>query len=242
MKSMNVSKLVVTLTVVAAMALVAACTTSGTSTTSAPDEFSLTETASAGTNGTPIPTESLSTESSGTSAPVATSELSTSTSGTVVGTSSASTAMPTTSAGTSTSSTAVATSKPAATGSSNGAVLNIQVLQTTNLGSFLADSKGRPLYVFNGDTTNQSTCYGACAQEWPPVLVNSGVQPILSVGVHIEMVGTIQRTDGTTQMTYNGKPLYFNAKDHATGDISGQGDDNAWFVITPEGIATTAAR
>jgi predicted lipoprotein with Yx(FWY)xxD motif len=122
---------------------------------------------------------------------------------------------------------------------STAELTTVQVLQRPDLGAFLADGEGQPFYLFLSDTPSLSTCYGACAQEWSPALVSG--QPVLYVGVHSEMVGAIERKDGATQLTYNGWPLYYHVKDQGLGDLTGQGSDEAWYVVTPEGIPIKTA-
>jgi secreted repeat protein with Y-X4-D motif len=70
------------------------------------------------------------------------------------------------------------------------------------------------LYMFTPDTSTTSACYGQCAATWPPVLA-SGKRG--AAGLQTSLLGTIQRTDCTTRVTFNGHPLYFFAKDSKPG-------------------------
>jgi len=133
--------------------------------------------------------------------------------------------------------TGLATDTPAAVQVSGPAVVNVG--QTAALGSFLVDSKGMTLYIFTKDTPNTSTCYGGCATAWPPLLTAGA--PTGGTGVTASMLGTTTRTDGTTQVTYNGMPLYYWIKDKAAGDTTGQGVQNIWYVIDPTGTAVTGS-
>jgi len=119
----------------------------------------------------------------------------------------------------------------------SGAMVNVG--QDATLGSFLVDSKGMTLYLFTKDTPNTSTCYGGCAKAWPPLLTTGA--PSGGAGVNASLLGTTARTDGTTQVTYNGWPLYYWAKDKAAGDTTGQGVQNVWYVIDPAGKSVTTA-
>jgi predicted lipoprotein with Yx(FWY)xxD motif len=101
------------------------------------------------------------------------------------------------------------------------------------LGSFLVDDKGMTLYLFTKDTPNTTTCYDKCATAWPPLLTTGA--PAAGAGVDASKFGTTKRTDGTSQVTYNGWPLYYYAKDKAPGDVVGQDVGNVWFVISPAG-------
>jgi len=127
--------------------------------------------------------------------------------------------------------TTPATSTPAASTSSNAA--EVDVAQNSSLGSILVDAKGMTLYLYTKDTPNTSNCYSTCATYWPPLLTTG--TPVAGTGVNASMLGTTARTDGTTQVTYNGWPLYYYASDKAAGDTTGENVQNVWFVITPDG-------
>jgi predicted lipoprotein with Yx(FWY)xxD motif len=110
----------------------------------------------------------------------------------------------------------------------------------TKLGQILVDGSGRTLYLFMKDTANQSACSGACVSAWP--VDQSAGTPKASSGVQASMLGTIKRSDGTTQVTYNQHPLYYYSGDTGPGQQSGQ-NLNAfgakWFVVAPGGNAVT---
>jgi predicted lipoprotein with Yx(FWY)xxD motif len=113
---------------------------------------------------------------------------------------------------------------------------------SSKLGMVLVDGNGRTLYLFEKDQPNQSACSGACAAAWP-VDQSSGT-PKAAGGVKASMLGTISRGDGTTQVVYNGHPLYYYAGDSGPGQLNGQGIDAfgaKWFVVTPAGGADTGA-
>ena len=107
---------------------------------------------------------------------------------------------------------------------------------STGLGKVLVDSQGHTLYLFNKDTGTRSSCTGACATAWPP-LVATG-KPTVGTGVNASLVGTTTRSDGTTQVTYNGHPLYRFIKDTAPGNTNGEGltaFGGSWFAVSPAG-------
>ena len=133
--------------------------------------------------------------------------------------------------------TGVSTDTPAAALPGVPAVVNVG--QNATLGSFLVDVKGMTLYIFTKDTPNTSVCYGGCATAWPPLLTTGA--PVGGMGVSASLLGTTTRTDGTTQVTYNGLPLYYWAKDKVAGDVTGQGVQNVWYVIDPTGKSVTGA-
>jgi predicted lipoprotein with Yx(FWY)xxD motif len=131
-------------------------------------------------------------------------------------------------------------STPSASGTSPAAsAAGLAVGQTATLGSFLTDSQGRTLYVFSKDTSNTSTCTGNCAQTWPPFTSQGTSQG--GSGVTASMIGTSARSDGSTQVTYNGHPLYYYSGDKNMGDTNGQGIGGNWFVISPSGDPVQAS-
>jgi predicted lipoprotein with Yx(FWY)xxD motif len=109
-------------------------------------------------------------------------------------------------------------------------------VRSTSLGKILTDSQGRTLYLFEKDKGPKSTCSGGCASAWPP-LVTSG-KPKAGAGVTASKLGTTTRSDGSSEVTYNGHPLYTYAGDGAPGDTNGQGLDQfgaEWYVVSPAG-------
>lgn len=104
-------------------------------------------------------------------------------------------------------------------------------------GAYLVDSAGWSVYLFKPDAgAKGSTCYGACAKVWPPVLTDG--EPMVSGIAKAELLGTIERKNGATQVTYNGWPLYYFAKDDEPGDTTGQdvpGFGGEWYLLTPQG-------
>lgn len=108
-------------------------------------------------------------------------------------------------------------------------------LADSALGPILVDGEGRTLYRFEKDSDGESTCYEACATNWPALVgdVEAGD------GVDGALLGTAQRTDGTVQVTYAGRPLYYFAGDQAPGDIAGQGVMDVWYVVGADGAAIT---
>ena len=101
------------------------------------------------------------------------------------------------------------------------------------LGNYLTDGSGKSLYLYTPDTSSTSTCYGQCIAFWPALLTTGA--PKAGTGATAGMLGTSPRTDGTTQVTYNGHPLYYLKGDKAAGDTSGQGKAGTWYLVTPVG-------
>jgi predicted lipoprotein with Yx(FWY)xxD motif len=118
----------------------------------------------------------------------------------------------------------------------------VQVTENAELGQILSDAGGRTLYAFtkDGKGSGRSVCDGQCIATWP-ALTASGT-PLAGGGVEASLLGTIQRNDGTTQVTYNDWPLYFYGADLQAGQAQGQGINGVWFVLSPQGkLVKTAA-
>jgi predicted lipoprotein with Yx(FWY)xxD motif len=108
------------------------------------------------------------------------------------------------------------------------------------LGTMLVDAKGRTLYLWKADTGHKSTCSGACAAAWPPVTTHG--KPKARGAAKPSQLGTTKRSDGTTQVTYAGHPLYWFKGDTKAGQHNGQGSDAFgadWLVVAPSGKAIT---
>ena len=105
------------------------------------------------------------------------------------------------------------------------------------LGTILTDASGRTLYLFTMDMKDRSTCSGGCALAWPPILTVGA--PEAESGVASELLGTTTREDGSTQVTYEGQPLYYFAFDERPGDATGQNSGDVWFAVSPAGKAVT---
>ncbi|HET9897838.1 MAG TPA: hypothetical protein VFQ44_23150 [Streptosporangiaceae bacterium] len=121
-------------------------------------------------------------------------------------------------------------------GSGNtGTTASSNSIKTTSISgaTVLTNAKGLTLYWFVPDTSTTSNCNGHCAKFWPPVKgpvqAGSGVSGTL---------GTITRSDGSKQATWNGHPLYTYAGDTAPGQNKGNGitiDGGLWHEVTLSG-------
>ncbi|WP_231336050.1 hypothetical protein [Actinomadura graeca] len=113
----------------------------------------------------------------------------------------------------------------------------LKVRQDPKLGLIATDGKGNTLYRFDKDTpkSGKTTCFGACKKAWPPAVFN-GWKKLKLEGVSKKNVNFIERADdGKCQLTINGWPMYYFAKDQQPGDTKGQGVGGVWWVSTPEG-------
>jgi len=124
---------------------------------------------------------------------------------------------------------------PAPTGGGPTGVATVTAA-STKLGMILVDGSGRTLYLFEKDQPDQSACAGGCAAAWP--VDHSSGTPKAGSGVKTSLLGTITRSDNTTQVTYNHHPLYYYSGDSQAGQQNGQGLNAfgaAWFVVAPAG-------
>jgi len=118
---------------------------------------------------------------------------------------------------------------PVASPAATGAVL--AVTEDPDLGPILTDAEGMTLYLFTRDTVeNESTCYDECVENWP--LFDPEGDLTLPEDIPGELT-RIERTDGTTQVAYNGMPLYYWVADTAPGQTTGQGVGDVWYVVAP---------
>jgi predicted lipoprotein with Yx(FWY)xxD motif len=115
-----------------------------------------------------------------------------------------------------------------------GGAYTLTVVSTNaTVGDYLSGEDGKTLYTFSPDSApNKSTCTGDCATNWPPFVLEPGETAVAGAGVS-GTIATFARDDGSTQVSYNGKPLYYFAGDKAAGDTAGQGIGGKWFAAKP---------
>jgi predicted lipoprotein with Yx(FWY)xxD motif len=114
-----------------------------------------------------------------------------------------------------------------------GATLTVR---NSDYGRIVFDSRGRALYAFTRDTRGRSNCSGACAAAWPPYIVRGTLRA--GRGTNGRLLGTIRRADGSRQLTYNGRPLYYYVGDREPGEVRCQnvfGFGGLWLVVRPSG-------
>ena len=132
-----------------------------------------------------------------------------------------------------TSSSAAASSAPAtsAPASTSAAVLSVG---QSSAGQIVVGSTGLSVYYFTKDSANSGTsaCTGDCLVSWPAVTTTSASPAVSGV---TGKIGSIPTADGKMQVTINGMPVYYFAKDQAPGDILGQGVGGVWYLVAPSG-------
>ena len=108
-------------------------------------------------------------------------------------------------------------------------------LGDSEFGTMLFGSNDQAIYIFENDPRGETVCYDECAEAWPPVTTKG--EPQAAKGVDRSLLGTVKRDDGTTQVTYNGKPLYFYAHE-GPGEVRCHNVDlngGLWWVVGPDG-------
>lgn len=127
-----------------------------------------------------------------------------------------------------------AAEKPPAGAESGAAVLT--VASAPKVGAVLVDAEGFTVYDFHKDKGATSSCYGACAGVWPPLL--SEGEPQSGEGASASKLGTAKRKDGTVQVTYAGHPLYTYTADTKPGEANGNDIDSfggEWYALQASG-------
>lgn len=105
----------------------------------------------------------------------------------------------------------------------------------SDFGPMLFDAQHQAIYIWESEESDRPECYGGCAEAWPPVLTDG--TPVARGRIDESLLGTTKRRDNTTQVTYNGRPLYFYAHEGPgevkCHNISTHG--GLWWVIQPDG-------
>jgi predicted lipoprotein with Yx(FWY)xxD motif len=141
-------------------------------------------------------------------------------------------------------SSAAATSTPASSAPASSAPASASAAELkvadSKLGQIVVDGKGMSVYYYTKDTKDSGTsaCTGGCLTAWPPVFTTSATPSVEGV---TGTLGTISTPDGKKQVTINGMPIYYFAKDKAAGDITGQDVNKVWYLVAPSGEMITTA-
>jgi predicted lipoprotein with Yx(FWY)xxD motif len=127
-----------------------------------------------------------------------------------------------------------ASTKTASSTATTGAPITVGT--ASGVGKVLVDSEGMTLYYFEKDQNGESACYGPCEAGWPPLTTEG--KPQAGEGAMASKLGTTERKDGTTQVTYAGWPLYTFVEDKKPGEDNGT-DSKAfgasWYPLHPNG-------
>ncbi len=132
---------------------------------------------------------------------------------------------------------AIGVSAPVSAADAPKATFTLDV-KAGKLGNTIVDGKGMTLYMFVPDRNNVSNCEGGCLTAWPPMMLAAGEtldNVALEGGLRRSQLGVAMRFDGTRQVTYGGRPLYWWFQDKVPGDVKGQWVNNIWFVMSTTG-------
>jgi predicted lipoprotein with Yx(FWY)xxD motif len=143
----------------------------------------------------------------------------------------------------SSSSTQAASAYPAtsAPASSTASAMSVGTAKGS-AGTYLTGPSGKALYIWVADSNGTSACSGACAQAWPPL--TAATTPKVSGGANAADITLISRSDGTKQVAYKGRPLYYYVGDTGPGMTNGQGSNQfgaKWWLIGPSGTLITTS-
>jgi predicted lipoprotein with Yx(FWY)xxD motif len=123
----------------------------------------------------------------------------------------------------------------------------VSVDAVDGVGDVLVDTEGAALYAANEEANGMVVCVDSCTTIWDPVTVSDGDKPTADSGLADEL-GTVQRPEGTQQITFDGRPLYRFAEDPSPGTVTGNGFADTfgsqaftWHVVTPSGVSTSSA-
>jgi predicted lipoprotein with Yx(FWY)xxD motif len=110
-------------------------------------------------------------------------------------------------------------------------------VSSSQFGDVIFDGSNQAIYLFDKESSSTPECYGDCAAAWPPVLTEG--EPVASGAAQRKLLGTTQRDDGSTQVTYAGQPLYYYAHEgpgqvlcHNVEEFGG-----LWLVLDASGQA-----
>jgi len=91
-------------------------------------------------------------------------------------------------------------------------------------GDILTTPDGMTVYIYDKEAEGSASCYGECAEEWPPVLAPAEAKPFGDFTL-------VNRIDGTRQWAYRGKPLHLYHEDRAPGDAKGDNYEGFWHAV-----------
>ncbi|HET8985960.1 MAG TPA: c-type cytochrome [Trueperaceae bacterium] len=123
----------------------------------------------------------------------------------------------------------------------DGDAPTLTLVDNAEWGQHLADAEGNSIYLYTLDQDGTSACIDACVNNWPPVLVEAGAEVTVAEGLDAALVGTVERADGTSQLTYGGVPLYTFRRDTQPGHVRGQGLGGQFYLVSVAGTAVTDA-
>jgi len=124
-------------------------------------------------------------------------------------------------------------------GTGTGKPGELGVRSISGLGAVLQTPTGFTIYHLKTEGNGKVTCIGDCASTWPPLIAASGKVPAASPAVASHL-GTVERPDGSMQVTFDSMPLYTYVGDSAPGQANGQGVGGVWFAVTTSAASSSS--
>lgn len=124
-------------------------------------------------------------------------------------------------------------SKSSSNKASSSSSATVSTTKVPGYGTVLASAKGAPLYLLTSDPSGGSSCSGSCAKQWPPLTVSG--KPTAGSGVSASMLSSFKRSDGSTQVLYNGQALYTHPGLSASAVAGTASDGGIWYLVSPSG-------
>jgi predicted lipoprotein with Yx(FWY)xxD motif len=121
---------------------------------------------------------------------------------------------------------------------SAAAAPTVRIFIVSGYGKVLANSAGRPLYLLTAEKPGKVKCTGSCTKRWKPLVVKG--RPTAASGVKGSLLGTLKRSDGTSQVTYNKHPLYTYTGQGLASGVGVKTAGGTWFLVSPAGNAITS--
>jgi predicted lipoprotein with Yx(FWY)xxD motif len=120
----------------------------------------------------------------------------------------------------------------------------VKTAKNSKLGSIVVSAGGMTLYHLSGEKKGSIKCSGQCSAFWPPLIVTG--KPKAGAGINAAKLGTIKRSNGKLQVTYNGYALYRYYNDHKAGETNGEDQPGlpgtgTWYAVSPAGKAVTSS-
>ena len=129
------------------------------------------------------------------------------------------------------------TSTAVAVTAAPGGPISLTVASKPGVGVYLTDASGRAVYVLDDGTGATVACTGTCSTAFTPV-AGSASKAAGDTALNADLIGVTTLPDGTVQVTYAGKPLYYSNQDQGTSSTNAQGmkqGNRTSYLVSPKG-------
>jgi len=114
----------------------------------------------------------------------------------------------------------------------------VKIFIVSGYGKVVANGAGRPLYLLTNEKPGVIKCTGSCTKRWKPLVVKG--KPTAGPGTKASLLGTIKRSDGTSQVTYNKHPLYAYSGQGLASGVGLKSAGGTWYLVSAAGKAITS--